>query len=270
MPRGGPNIACLSDVSTFLLSLAALFAFSFLAASGARAEGCDPAGATEVEIAKVTDDFDIVLKDERSIRLAGVKVLSAGAEPEAQMTPAAYVKEAEGGGTASLRLLAPISDRWGRLSADVFLGGRNLQVSLVEKGLAVARPDDLRGACWEAVRAAEGRARRENAGLWAKADAILKATDGAKLVERDGSFILASGVVRHVSRRKGISYVDFGAPGTNALFLTVNDRALTRMEKLGFKLEQLTGRKILARGVVLNGRSPHMGIDDLDAIEFWD
>ena len=42
------------------------------------------------------------------------------------------------------------------------------------------------------------------------------------------------------------------------------------MEKLGFKLEQLTGRRILVRGVVLSGRSPHMGIDDLEAIEFWD
>ena len=42
------------------------------------------------------------------------------------------------------------------------------------------------------------------------------------------------------------------------------------MEKLGFKLEQLTGRKILVRGVVLNGRAPHMVIDDLEAIEFWD
>ena len=81
---------------------------------------------------------------------------------------------------------------------------------------------------------------------------------------------MASGQVRHVSRGKGRSYVDFGARGTNALFLTIDPKALTRMEKLGFKLEQLTGRKILVRGVVLSGRSPHMVIDDLDAIEFWD
>ena len=48
-------------------------------ASRAVAGGCDETGATRVEIAKVTDEFDIVLKDERSIRLAGVKVRSARA-----------------------------------------------------------------------------------------------------------------------------------------------------------------------------------------------
>ena len=98
----------------------------------------------------------------------------------------------------------------------------------------------------------------------------MKATDGAKLTERDGLFSLASGEVRHVSRRKTRSFVDFGAPGSNALFLMIDNRALTRMEKLGFKLEQLAGHKILVRGVVLNGRSPHMVIDDLEAIEFWE
>ena len=262
-PLAGPNIA-------FLPALLLASALAFLSAPAARAEGCDAAGATEIEIAKVTDEFDIVLKDERNIRLAGVKIFSTEAGQEPAIKPAAYVEQAEAGGPATLRLLAPISDRWGRLSGDVFVGGRNLQVSLAEKGLAVARPDDLRSACYDAIKAAEGRARRENAGFWGKPDAILKATDGAKLVERDGSFILASGEVRHVSRRKNLSFVDFGAPGTESLYLTIDNRALTRMEKLGFKLEQLTGRRILVRGVVLSGRSPHMGIDDLEAIEFWD
>ncbi len=134
----------------------------------------------------------------------------------------------------------------------------------------MARPDDLRSPCWTAIKAAEAQARRDNVGFWAKPDAILPATEGEKLSQLDGTFIMSSGLVRHVSRGKGRSYVDFGARGQNALFLTIDARALTRMEKLGFKLEQLTGRKILVRGVVLNGRSPHMVIDDLDAIEFWD
>ncbi len=241
-----------------------------LGAPAVRAEGCDAAGTTEVEIAKVTDELEIVLKDDRSIRLAGVKMLSAGTEQEPNVTLAAFVKDTATGGSAALRVLSPIADRWGRVTGDVFVGGRNLQVALVEKGLAVARPDDLRGLCWQAIRAAETKARRDNVGFWANPDAILKATDGAKLVERDGSFILVSGEVRHVSRGKGRSFVDFGAPGSNALFLMLDNRALTRMEKVGFKLEQLTGRKILVRGVALNGRSPHMVIDDLEAIEFWD
>ena len=128
----------------------------------------------------------------------------------------------------------------------------------------------MRGPCWEAVKQAEAQARRANAGLWAHKDAILPAGDGAKLTERDGSFIMVSGQVRHVSRGKGRSYVDFGARGVNALFLTIDAKALTRMEKLGFKLDQLSDRRILVRGVVLSGKSPHMVIDDVDAIEFWD
>jgi hypothetical protein len=251
-----------------MMVLAALAAAGF--ASSARAAGCDEAGAARVEIARLTGDLDIVLRDERSIRLVGVKALSteaASREPDAKL--AGWINEAAGG-AVTLRLLTPIADRWGRMEGDIFIGGRHLQSSMAQAGLAVARPDDLRGPCWPAIKAAEAQGRRDNAGLWAIPDTILPATDGAKLSERDGLFALASGLVRHVSRGKGRSYVDFGARGTNALFLTIDVKALTRMEKLGFKLEQLNGRKILVRGVVLNGRSPHMVIDDLDAIEFWD
>jgi len=250
------------------LSIASLS--TCLVASAARAEACDETGATEVEIAKVTDELDILLKDERSIRLAGVKALSTATEQEPDEKLANFIKEAASGGKAMLRLLSPIADRWGRLSADVFVDGRDLQATLAEKGLAVARPDDVRGPCWEAIKSAEAQARRGNLGLWAAQDVILKATDGAKLVERDGTFVLAAGAVTHVSRGKSRSFIDFGAPGSNALFLMIDNRALTRMEKLGFKLDQLTGRRILVRGIVLTGRSPHMVIDDLDAIEFWD
>ena len=106
-------------------------------------------GAAHVEIARVTDDLDIVLKDERSIRLVGVKALSTGAasrEPEAKL--AGWIRDAAGE-TVSLRLLTPIADRWGRVAGDMFVGGQHLQSSMAQAGLAVARPDDLRGPCWQ-------------------------------------------------------------------------------------------------------------------------
>ena len=243
-------------------------------ASRAVAAGCDETGATRVEIARVTDDLDIILKDERSVRLAGVKAFpSSGApgQPDAKLV--AQVKEAVAAGPVSLRLLTPIADRWGRVAGDVFVGGKHLQSTLAKSGLVVARPDDLNGSCWEAVKTAEAEGRRASAGLWATQAAILPASDGAKLAERDGLFVLAAGEVRHVSRGKDAkarSFVDFGARGANALYLSIDAKALTRMEKLGFNLDQLSGHKILVRGVVLNGRAPHMVIDDLDAIEFWD
>ncbi len=73
-----------STVSAAIMAagLSIAFAFALGFAPEVRAEGCDEAGATHVEIAKVTDDLDIVLKDERSIRLVGVKALSAGTEHE--------------------------------------------------------------------------------------------------------------------------------------------------------------------------------------------
>ena len=253
------------------VALAELAAVSFLAPDRVLAAGCDETGTSPAEIAQAGEDLDIALKDDRSVRLAGVKSLSSGAASHLPDTPLTkWIADAAAGKTVTLRPLSPVGDRWGRITADMFVGGRNLQVLLAQAGLVVARPDDLRGPCWEAVKAAEAQARRANAGVWALPQAILPATDGAKLTERDGAFILASGQVRHVSRGKGRSYVDFGARGTNALFLTIDTKALTRMEKLGFKLEQLNERKILVRGVVSNGPSPHMVIDDVDAIEFWD
>ena len=241
--------------------MAASFAFISVAAAG-----CDETGATHVEIARVTDDLDIVLKDERSIRLAGVKAFpAAGApgQPDAKLDPKllASIREATTGGTASLRPLTPIADRWGRIAADLFVGDRHLQSALVQAGLAVADPAGLRGPCWQGLKAAEAQARRANAGLWADKASLVPATDGAKLMEQDGLFILASGRVRHVSRgqERRRSYVDFGRRGENALYLTIEAKALTGMEKRGFKLEQLTKRMILVRGVVLNGRRPAHG-----------
>ncbi|MBW0004667.1 MAG: thermonuclease family protein [Hyphomicrobiales bacterium] len=260
LPRGFLTI--------FAVGLTAAFA------SRAAAAGCDETGATHVEIARVTDDLDIILKDERAVRLAGVKAFPASGTPgQADAKLLAGVKEALAAGPVSLRLLTPIADRWGRVAGDLFVGGKHLQSTLAKAGLVVARPDDLHGACWEAVKAAEAQARRGKDGLWAASAAILPASDGAKLSEHDGLFILAAGEVRHVSRGKdgkARSFVDFGARGANALYLSIDAKALTRMEKLGFNLDQLSGHKILVRGVVLNGRAPHMVIDDLDAIEFWD
>ena len=240
----------------------------------ASAAGCEASGATQVEIARITDELDLVLKDDRSIRLVGVKALArpdSAAQPDARLL--AWIREAAGDAPVTLHVLSPIADRWGRLAGDVFVEGRHLQSTLAQAGLAVARPDDLRGPCWEAVKAAESQARRANKGLWADRSSILPATNGSKIAEREGLFVLASGRVRHVSRARegrGRSYVDFGKRGENALFLSFDFKALTRMEKQGFKLEQLTDRVILVRGVVLKGRSPHMVVDDLDAIEFWD
>jgi endonuclease YncB( thermonuclease family) len=240
----------------------------------ADATGCEETGAAPVEIARITDELDIVLKDDRIIRLVGIKAPArpdAAGQPDAKLV--SWITEAAADTPVTVRVLSPLADRWGRLAGDVFLGGRHLQSALALAGLAVARPDDLRGPCWEAVKAAEAKGRSTSSGLWADPASILPATDGAKIGEHEGMFVLALGRVRHVSRARegrGRSYVDFGKRGENALFLTVDAKALIRMEKQGFKLEQLISRKILARGVVMKGRSPHMVIDDVDAIEFWD
>jgi hypothetical protein len=258
----------------FLACVAACLTTALPLIGEAGAAGCVEAGATQVEIARITDELDIVLKDDRTIRLVGVKALArpdTAGQPEAKLVD--WIMGAAADATVTLRMLSPVADRWGRISGDVFLSGRHLQSALVLAGLAVGRPDDLRGPCWEAVKAAEAQGRRVKSGLWADPTSILPASEGAKIAERDGLFVLASGRVRHVSRAReshGRSYVDFGKRGENALFLILDAKALTRMEKQGFNLDQLTDRKILVRGVVLKGRSPHMVIDDADAIEFWD
>ena len=69
------------------MTAAALLATGFV--TRAQAAGCDPAGATPVEIDRITDDLDIVLKDERIIRLAGVKALTKGDGSEARAASSA-------------------------------------------------------------------------------------------------------------------------------------------------------------------------------------
>jgi len=121
--RVSSTIAALTAVA---MTAAALLATGFV--QRVQAAGCDLAGATPVEIDHITDDLDIVLKNERIIRLASVKALSKGDGSEAASSEfVSFVKEAVSGKAVNLRLLSPVSDRWGRVSGDVFLDGRHLQ-----------------------------------------------------------------------------------------------------------------------------------------------
>jgi hypothetical protein len=264
-PRRLPPLHALS-----MLAIAAMLAL-WPAAAGAQALACAADGTDPVVVAKVTADLDIALKDGRIVRLVGLRMPAGTARPSPGLL-AGWIADAGGSSDVRLRPFSPIADRWGRIAADIFVAGRHLQSALAEKGLGVAAPDDPRGPCWASLKAAEASARRAAAGLWGDKASILDATDGQALDAHDGLFILASGRVRHVSHGKGHrrSYVDFGRRGENALFLTIDAKALTRMEKLGFKLEQLAGRAILVRGVVSRGRAPHMVVDDIDAIDFWE
>ena len=148
----------------------ALLLAGALAAPAAHS-ACDPPGVGEpVAVDQVSDGDTVRLRDGRRVRLIGIDAPERGRDgrrPEPHAERARDHLLALAGGSLRLHPGLDDTDRHGRtLGHLVRADGRNLQVALLEAGLAVviAVPPNLR--LLECYREAEGRARAAGRGVW--------------------------------------------------------------------------------------------------------
>lgn len=204
----------------------------------------------------------LVLADESVVRLAGVRVPGA-----VRARARRVVDELVGGRSVRLGLEAAPYDRYGRLVAHVErTDDLWLQGALLERGLAQVgtRPgEDARaGDMLELERQARSRRR----GLWADPDFAPRAADeAARFI---GSFQIVTGRALRSERVGDYVYVNFGEDWRSDFTLRFRRADVTeRLAPAGLEPDELAGRRVEVRGLLLEAGGPLIEVSHPGQIE---
>jgi endonuclease YncB( thermonuclease family) len=216
------------------------------------AAGCKLATIGTGIVVAVRDGLTLALEDGRDIRLSGIEVPRV-ATALAQETKSAL--ESLVGQIVVLRRLGPDTDRYGRVTVQVFVtrdgAERWVQSDLVGRGYArvAARVGDR--ACATALVARERGARDGKLGLWAEPYyEIKRAEDAAGVSAEHGRFAIIEGKVLSVRESGGTIYVNFGRRWTEDFTLTIAKRNERTFTAAGVEPRKLQGRRVRVRGWV--------------------
>ena len=147
-------------------------------------------------------------------------------------------------------------DRHGRLRGQLRgPDGIWLQAAMVESGLAVVDPatDVAPDTLVELLRL-ERDARASRRGRWA--DRSLGPNPAEHVVAAPGAFVLVRGIVREVSRRYDLTYLDFGADWRRDFTVRAATKQLADFARDGLDVAGLVGKRILVRGWLFENAGP--------------
>ncbi len=218
------------------------------------AEQCPPDHIDDqARVGFVFDGDTVRLSDGRRLRLLGINTPEVGhkqgehSEPLAERARSALRALVAGSPWVGLRYDAQRTDRYGRTLAHLFLpDGTNIQRSLLDQGLATTLVVPPNLWSWKCYRAAEGKARRAQRGLWRLSR--YQAVEAADLPARAHGYRIVSGLVQRVGESR------------HALWLNLKGRLAVRIDKADlpwFKelsLRRLRGHRVLVRGWLHPGR----------------
>jgi len=128
---------------------------------------CPSEGSRPLHVANAVTGDTLMTLEGAEIRLAGI--LAPGPETSAANEEAAILARGDLAARLEGRAVTVsegTTDRYGRLVAQVFVDGRNLQEALLRAGMALAAPDIASGPCAAPLLAAEAEARASGAGYW--------------------------------------------------------------------------------------------------------
>ncbi len=242
-----------------------------LVASAARAAADELAWSGPLMVAAVPAGDRLQLEDGREVRLAGIRVPVADEEagtPDLARAAQQALAERVAGRRVRLGVAPPASDRYGRLVAQVerVEDGLWLQGVLLEQGLAQVqtRPGEaLRAA---AMLARERAARAARRGLWRDPAFAPRAAD--RLAGATGSFRIVRGEVVRVAPTERYLYLNFGSDWRRDFTVRLRRGELVdAFARSGIAVEQLAGRRLEVRGLVLEAGGPLIEVSHPEQIE---
>ena len=248
--------------------VAALAVCSAAFGTARAAEACGPAsGDTPARIAAISDTFDIRLDDGRTLRLAGLDLPIA---PERAAAARQALEDWAKRGPLTVRPLAAVPDRWGRVPALLDRSGtenNSAATLLIEQGLARARPEPGIHPCFADFLAAEDRARDAKRGIWTDpGTATLRADDVDALARASGGFAVIDGTLQVHASRSGTLYLTLGRDRWGfAAVLTRRDAA--RFAKEGLDVSDYVGSPVRLRGDLDDRFGARMRLSDPDQIQ---
>jgi endonuclease YncB( thermonuclease family) len=214
-----------------------------------------------VQAESARDGTTIRLQDGRELRLAGVTAANGldgdeSGAPEAAKRLHALVA----GKSLALHGRPNLTDRYGRLVAQVAVGQAWLQADLVTEGLLRVAPE-TEIACASSLIGLEAKARKSEKGLWQNARfKVMQAEDIEALTAAVGRFAVVEGVVRRVGETSSRTYVDFGRRYTEDFSILIPRSARAGFAAAGIDLKALRGRRVRVRGVLFLSGGPAVEI----------
>lgn len=223
-------------------------------ADAAAKASCPAAGTRPVSIAKwVAGGFT----DEEGgeIRVSGL--LSADIPQDA----ASFLEDA--GALSYAATGAP--DRYGRIPAQIFAGGKWVQRELLRLGLARVQLEPRDGPCAAALLAAEEEGRNARAGHWRDGTFAVVSEDG--LQRRAGTFQIVEGKVESATIIRGRAFINFGSDYRSDFTVTVAPSDMREFRRAKFDIRALTGKRVRVRGFIDFYNGPEMDVALPEAIE---
>lgn len=224
-----------------------------------------PAAADEVRhavVAAVVDGLTLQTEAGEIVRLTGLHVppemaAAARAALEAAFPPGSEVR---------LVPVAPGRDRYGRTPAVASGRGGGAQTILVGRGLALVGPMPGTPPGPPGLRDLEKRAAAARAGLWADPAGVrADADDAGRLIGRYG---LVEGRVLDVGGTDHHVYLNFGRDWRRDFTLRVRRPELEHVVgRWVAEVDQLAGRRVLARGFVIEAGGPLIELSHPEQIE---
>lgn len=204
----------------------------------------------------------LVLVDGTIVRLAGVRVPDA-IEARARRVVARLI----GDGAVRLGFEARPYDRYGRLVAHIERADDLwLQGALLERGLAQVGTRPGESARAAEMLALERQARSKSLGLWADpAFAPRSAEEAGRFV---GSFQIVTGRALRSEPVGDYVYVNFGEDWRSDFTLRFRRADVReRFEPAGLSVEDLAGRRVEVRGLLLEAGGPLIEVSHPEQIE---
>ena len=202
-------------------------------------------------VQRVLSGDSLVLKDGRTVRLAGIKVPAKTQEAARRFLETKVENK-------PVLLEKTTEDRYGRLAAAVFttdgVHNTDLQETLLSEGLAFLYPPTGDEPNLDFLLKKESQARQENRGLWTDpAYADIMAEEASKAL---GHFAFVRGKILAASRVKNKVYLNFGSDWHTSFTLEIAAHDLRAFKKAGIDPLELAGKTVRVRGGVQSRPGP--------------
>ncbi|MDO8288074.1 MAG: thermonuclease family protein [Parvibaculum sp.] len=232
---------------------------------------CGPVTSETVEISAIAPDGTLTLKDGRALRLVTLEP-PVHSQALAQWTKIISDKAR---GPVALHPAAKSKDRYGRLQGLVRLrAGGLLEAQLVSAGWARVHPRADMRDCVSALLALEDEARAGGRGLWRLPEySLIGANNMDALYAREGTFVLAEGVVRDAVYRGGRLYLNFGADWKTDFTVTVAPADVKLFTDMRFSAKpgerlKVIGERVRVRGFLTRYNGPELILTCPEQLEF--
>jgi micrococcal nuclease len=236
---------------------AAAAATAIRASAGKPTAACNVARSAPVALAAIAGAGLVELADGRQILLSGIEAprLSAKGKPAPYaMEARAAVEQMTKGRTLELGAASAPSKR-GLIRAQLFTdGGKWVQGELISRGLARVRTFPDRRECAEALLALETNARQAKRGIWSSDVYAVRTPESA--AEGVNTYQLVQGSVVEAANIRGRVFLNFGPDYKTDFTVHIGPDAAKLLAQAGLKPDQLTGKRILARGWVRERNGP--------------